>query len=139
MSGTCDATTERNHCATHHELIIRFALWAAGLREVPSWERIKAHFKVSRATAYRWRRSYCDATGINPLPAQSRRALTDAEVRRIKKVSAGLVFARSPDEACRSCEFFKQPSHSSSWWGSCRKHAFPVRLGHRCTQHTSRE
>ena len=132
------AAAERNHCATHRELLIRFALWASGLQEVPAWERISMHFQVSRATAYRWRRDWCDAMGIDPPPFQRSRALTRAEVLRIRKETVGLIAARSAEEACRTCEFFSQ-LHPCSRWGRCRKHTFAVRPSHSCSQHTSRE
>lgn len=55
---------DRNHCSNWAELYIRFAIWA-GQREKFSAEEIMAHFKLTRAAAYRWKRAWLDANGIH--------------------------------------------------------------------------
>lgn len=52
------------------ELMIRFVTWALQLHRPPLPEEIAERFGVSYATAYRWRNTFCDATG-QPIP-QSR-------------------------------------------------------------------
>lgn len=53
------------------ELAFRFLLWMQGHREVPTWKQIRDHWGVCKATAYRWRNAYLDATGTtSPIPAR---------------------------------------------------------------------
>lgn len=62
------SVAERNHAATHIELIVRFALWADALRTPPCAQQIADHFDVSRATAFRWRQYYLAAIGLPSRP-----------------------------------------------------------------------
>jgi transposase-like protein len=128
------STIDANHCCTAQELAFRFALWAMGLAEVPSPDRIRVRYGVSRATAFRWRRAWCDANGIAPPLRQSARKLTPAEVMRAKKASTGLrrVIRRS-DDACRSCEFFRY--REGARWGLCTNHKFRTQTSHVCNSH----
>ena len=135
IKASASGVAERNHCASHGELIIRFALWASDLREVPTWERIRQHFVVSRATAFRWRRDWCDAMGIDPAPQRPPRKLTKAEVMRAKKARAGMSRAADMGSACLSCEFYRAPVPGTGWWGRCLKHELPARPRDTCTQH----
>ncbi len=62
---------DRNHAATHIEVMIRFACWASALGRVPLPEEIVDHYLVAIATAYRWRNAWCDANGL-PIPPARR-------------------------------------------------------------------
>jgi transposase-like protein len=126
---------ESNHCGTAQELAFRFALWAIELAEVPSPERIRARYGVSRATAYRWRRAWCDANGFEPTRPPRQRAMTDAEVKRAKKQAAGLkrVIKRNA-AACRNCALFRY--REGMRWGNCAKHQFRVQSSHTCNTHS---
>lgn len=121
---------ETNHCADTRELAIRFALWANGLTEVPSADRIRIHFGMTRATAYRWRAAYCAATGAQSNVRPPRRP-TQADRRSARKKLVDLRKAVTPDERCRGCAF-RQDHQRSDWWGWCAAHSFPVRASDLC-------
>ena len=66
--GAQSALIDRNHVANRRELEFRFVLWFRQLRLhahegpiAPLVMRARAHFGVSRATAYRWIRGYFSA------------------------------------------------------------------------------
>ena len=46
------------------QMRIAFAMLMRFPRRVPNWQHIAAEFRMSRATAYRWRRALMDARGI---------------------------------------------------------------------------
>jgi hypothetical protein len=54
---------ERNHAQRLGEVYMRFALWCASLRRLPTWSEVADHWQVSRPTAYRWLESYRAAAG----------------------------------------------------------------------------
>jgi transposase-like protein len=126
---------ESNNCSNGQELAFRFALWAIELSEVPSPERIRSRYRVSRATAYRWRRAWCDANGFDPPRAPRQRKLSPAEVKRAKKQAAGLIrTAKRNAAACRNCAFFQY--RKGMRWGNCAKHQFRVQSSHTCNTHS---
>lgn len=129
--------SEANHCADHREFAIRFALWCNGLAGVPTADRIRVKWGMSRATAYRWRRAWCDAIGIDPPPPPRPVKVNPADIMRARKASAGLVKSKANGSACRDCEFFHM--RAGAPWGKCRKHAFPVQPGQVCKQFTTRD
>jgi transposase-like protein len=130
----------RHHCASEREFGIRFAMWCHSLGDIPSADRIRVHWRMSRATAYRWRRAWCDAIGIDPPRVKRRSTPTQAEINRARKTQAGLVNASRANEACRGCEFYRPPrSALHGWWGWCRRHGFHARPGNTCKQHAPRE
>lgn len=49
--------------ASSFEFAMRFNAWAGSLHVALTAERIAAHWRVSRATSYRWLRAYNDALG----------------------------------------------------------------------------
>lgn len=129
---------DQHHCGSEREFGIRFALWCHGLSAVPSADRIRVHWRMSRATAYRWRRAWCDAIGIEPPRPVRSTKVTPPEILRARKQSVGVKRAGIGADACRNCEFFRPPSGSHGWWGKCRKHVFKVQSGSVCTQFTFR-
>lgn len=117
---------DRNHAATSLELSIRFTLWAMELRRVPEPERIQTRFSVSRATAYRWRKAWCEVQGIStraerkPAPEPRNRVLK-REMRHHRAVM--------PSRRCTGCEYFRPGQHA---WGTCKTHEFPTTANHTC-------
>lgn len=73
---------EANHCQSIYELSMRFALWAAEQRFIPTREEITARYDVSYCTAYRLRNAYCDATW-QPIPRSLRyQPIREPQARR---------------------------------------------------------
>ena len=65
MSKQQAAMLERNHVGQHFKLGIRFHLWASSLNAPPDWKAVRDRFEVSRATAYRFIRSWKDAAPMH--------------------------------------------------------------------------
>ncbi|MGE6331828.1 hypothetical protein [Stenotrophomonas sp. NPDC077659] len=55
------------HCQT--KIVIDFALWVTTrCNNFPTVQQVQDRFNVSRATAFRWRRSLADALGMSDMP-----------------------------------------------------------------------
>ena len=53
----------RGHTASSMETAMRICIWVLSMHHMPSVDRIRAQWGVSRATAYRWRAALSDAMG----------------------------------------------------------------------------
>lgn len=126
---------ERNHFADSREMGIRFALWASSLHSPPNAKRIQLHFGMSRATAYRWRQAWFDVMGLE---TRAPRKQPTMPRNRAMKLAAGLCRAKKPSAACSQCEFYR-PRATTTWWGDCRRHAFPTRPADTCRFNKPRE
>lgn len=121
---------EANHCQTGWELMVRFALWAHALGDVPDADSIRYRYGVSRATAYRWRAAYCAAVGLPTRPPRERR-LTKAQMRRALRAAIRLRRAITEYERCRFCALYRQ---GVGFWGWCRASELHTRPSHICDQ-----
>lgn len=126
---------ERNHFADMREMGIRFALWAAELRRPPSPERIRLHFGMSRASAYRWRKAWFDVMGL-----ETRRPNKPPTIprNRVMKLAAEHRRATKPAIACNQCAHFRGRL-TTTWWGDCQRHSFPTRPCDTCLVFKPRE
>lgn len=64
MANQLGRVMDRNHTTSSAEMYFRVFQWLSAHPCMPTWQQVRSHFGVTRATAYRWLSAYRNATGV---------------------------------------------------------------------------